>query len=208
MAIFSQLPKMTGKETTEQKMSVMMETYHKLNKELEYSLNNIDLGNFNDVFAQQIKDIKKKTVIMKGTSTVLTFTEIGDILCESATPITITLPAPMKGLWYNVINIGTGLVTVFYDIELAVLKQGEQALVLANNTTAWWVNKTSPDYQYVHSQTLASSTWTIAHNLNKFPSVTVVDSAGTVVNGEIKYVNKNEVNLIFSSEFSGKAYFN
>ena len=34
---------------------------------------------------------------------------------------------------------------------------------------------------YVHEQSVASATWTAVHNLGSFPSVTVVDSAGTEV---------------------------
>jgi hypothetical protein len=38
--------------------------------------------------------------------------------------------------------------------------------------------------------------------------VTVVDSAETVVYGEIQYINKNNLRIIFSAEFAGKAYLN
>jgi len=48
----------------------------------------------------------------------------------------------------------------------------------------------------------------IRHDLNKFASVTVVNSANEVVIGHIEYINKNEVQLTFSAAFSGKAYFN
>ena len=61
---------------------------------------------------------------------------------------------------------------------------------------------------YAHTQSVSSATWTITHNLNKYPSVTIVDSAGTVVEGDIAYSNTNAVVVTFSSTFSGKAYFN
>lgn len=61
---------------------------------------------------------------------------------------------------------------------------------------------------YVHDQIMASSQWTIGHNLNKFPTVTIVDSSGNVVVGDIEYFDKNNVVLTFKSEFSGKAYLN
>ena len=48
----------------------------------------------------------------------------------------------------------------------------------------------------------------IRHDLNKFASVTVVNSANEVVIGNIQYINANEVQLTFSAAFSGKAYFN
>lgn len=61
---------------------------------------------------------------------------------------------------------------------------------------------------YVHYQTAVSSTWTITHNLGKYPSVTVVDSGGNVIIGDVKYVSENEVKISFTSAFSGTAYLN
>lgn len=66
----------------------------------------------------------------------------------------------------------------------------------------------SVDKFYTHNQIASSSTWTINHNLNKYPSVTVVDSAGTVLIGDIQYINENTLIVSFSSDFSGKAYLN
>lgn len=63
-----------------------------------------------------------------------------------------------------------------------------------------------PDLAYAHTQGTSSATWTIAHNLDFYPNVTVVDSAGTIVEGEISYTNRNQVVLTFAASFSGKAY--
>ena len=64
------------------------------------------------------------------------------------------------------------------------------------------------DKNYVHTQIAASNTWTITHNLGKNPAITIVDSGGTVVIGEIEYVNLNLVYARFNGIFSGKAYCN
>lgn len=61
---------------------------------------------------------------------------------------------------------------------------------------------------YIFEQALASTTWEIAHNLNKYPSVTVVDSAGDIVLCNVNYVDKNNIRLVFEAEFGGKAYLN
>lgn len=61
---------------------------------------------------------------------------------------------------------------------------------------------------YMHNQLSASNEWIIQHNLNKYPNIAVVDSAGNVVVGEIKYISANEVQLNFNAPFSGKAYLN
>lgn len=64
------------------------------------------------------------------------------------------------------------------------------------------------DVNYVHTQIIASASWSITHNLNKYPSVTVVDSANSVVLGDISYDSPNAITLTFSGIFSGKAYLN
>tara|TARA_B110000908_G_C9987680_1_gene328322 strand:- start:73 stop:411 length:339 start_codon:yes stop_codon:yes gene_type:complete len=61
---------------------------------------------------------------------------------------------------------------------------------------------------YIHDQGTPSTVWTIVHNLDKRPSTTVVDTAGTVVSGEISYVSNNEIEINFHNAFSGKAYLN
>lgn len=59
---------------------------------------------------------------------------------------------------------------------------------------------------YVHVQNLSKKTWTITHNLNYFPNVTVIDSAGTNVIGEINYTSSNVLEVTFSGEMTGKAF--
>jgi hypothetical protein len=60
--------------------------------------------------------------------------------------------------------------------------------------------------RHVHTQGTAATTWTINHLLTGYPSVMVVDSAKTVVYGEINYTNTSQVVVNFSSAFSGYAY--
>lgn len=67
---------------------------------------------------------------------------------------------------------------------------------------------TSADKSFVFTQASPASTWTINHGLNKFPSVSVVDSSGKVVIGETTYLNENTVQVSFNGVFSGKAYLN
>lgn len=72
------------------------------------------------------------------------------------------------------------------------------------------------DARYVHTQNATANVWTITHNLNKFPSVTVATSSGDIVFGMVEYINANEVKVMFSDDpestysggFAGKAYLN
>jgi hypothetical protein len=59
---------------------------------------------------------------------------------------------------------------------------------------------------YAFTQTTPSSTWTIVHGLDFVPNITVVDSAGTVVEGDYSYPNENTVIATFIGAFAGKAY--
>lgn len=60
--------------------------------------------------------------------------------------------------------------------------------------------------RHVHTQGSPSQTWTINHTLGGKPSVMVVDSADTVVFGDVSYVSNSEVRLEFTAPFSGFAY--
>jgi len=66
----------------------------------------------------------------------------------------------------------------------------------------------SLDSNYVYTQSSPSATWVVNHNLNKYCSVTVVDSADNTVVGDVLYNSLNQVTLTFAGAFSGKAFFN
>ena len=53
-----------------------------------------------------------------------------------------------------------------------------------------------------------SDTWTVTHNLGRFPSVTVVDSANTVVVGNVDYKSTQQLVITFNAPFSGCVYLN
>lgn len=58
------------------------------------------------------------------------------------------------------------------------------------------------DRNYEQAFTSASSV-TVTHNLGKKPAVTVIDSAGDEVQGDINHVSTNQLTLSFSAAFSG-----
>jgi hypothetical protein len=96
--------------------------------------------------------------------------------------------------------------TTFFDSTL-IFEEGNGSLV-SGKTYGIVQAPSDVDKNFVFTQGVAASTWTIAHNLEKFPSVTVVDSANNVVIGHITYTNTNSLTVSFSSSFSGKAYIN
>lgn len=64
------------------------------------------------------------------------------------------------------------------------------------------------DKNYIHEQMSSSQVWDIEHNLNKYPSVSIIDSGGNEVLGDINYTSKNHITIKFSSAFSGSAFLN
>lgn len=64
------------------------------------------------------------------------------------------------------------------------------------------------DLNYVHTQSAPSATWTINHNLNKFPAIDVVDTGGSVVIPDVRYDSSNQATITFGSPTSGRAYCN
>ncbi len=64
------------------------------------------------------------------------------------------------------------------------------------------------DANFVFTQGIPSATWNITHNLGKFPSVSVADTANQLMYGDTEYINENSLTITFSAPFSGKAYLN
>lgn len=61
---------------------------------------------------------------------------------------------------------------------------------------------------YVHDQQVASASWVVTHALNKFPSVSIVNTANQAVVGDITYNSTSQLTITFTSPISGKAYIN
>jgi|TARA_R110002073_G_scaffold135421_1_gene283601 hypothetical protein len=100
-----------------------------------------------------------------------------------------------------------GTISVTGAIQDSTASPGAQAQILSSTVTGTrWVDFTSSTFTFI--QGVAATTWNITHNLNKFPSITVIDTGNTVVTGEYIYIDSNNVTLTFSAGFAGKAYLN
>lgn len=64
----------------------------------------------------------------------------------------------------------------------------------------------TPTISYVHDQITPALVWTIVHNLGFFPNISVVDSGGNEVEGVVRYIDQNTVEVTFTAAFGGKAY--
>lgn len=86
-------------------------------------------------------------------------------------------------------------------IDVNVDEDVPNLITLTNATT-----QTVLTQRHVHSQPVVSSVWVINHTLGGKPSVTIVDSADTVVIGEVTYNSNSRVTVTFTAPFSGYAY--
>jgi len=69
------------------------------------------------------------------------------------------------------------------------------------------IGASAADKHFEQSFTVAS-TITVNHNLNKYPSVTVISSAGDEVEGDVDYINNTSLTVSFTAPFSGKVLCN
>lgn len=96
----------------------------------------------------------------------------------------------------------------FYDIGLSFLTGSGNLQKDANYVVSILSYGAAGDKNFVFDQTIPASTWIINHTLNKFPAVSVVDSAGTEVYGQVVYTSISEIRITFSAAFSGEAFLN
>jgi len=110
------------------------------------------------------------------------------------------------------IDAATGELIVTFPISVggsagALPTGGTRGQVLAKTSSTDYATAWS-DPTYTHTQGSASATWTITHNLNRFPAVTVVDSGNSEIIPNVVYTNANTLVVSFDSPTSGKAYLN
>ena len=82
-----------------------------------------------------------------------------------------------------------------------------QVLTTTGSVVTW------TDRTFTYTKANAADTWVITHSLNSHPSVTVVDTGGSVERGEVVYNSINQLTITFFSNSSaiavdGKAYLN
>lgn len=98
----------------------------------------------------------------------------------------------------------------FFDI--VVTMQASTGSLIANKdyfiSLLTYASNTPGDKNFVFDQSTNANPWVVNHGLNKYPSVSVVNSANLTVYGQVEYDSLNEVTITFNSPTNGKAYFN
>ncbi len=100
-------------------------------------------------------------------------------------------------------DIPSNVTTGKYVRQIVVTAPGPQGPAGSDGTQA---DDIPALVSYVHNQLSSATTWTVNHNLNFYPNVTVYDSAGSMVEGSVNHSTATSLTITFSSAISGKAY--
>jgi len=97
----------------------------------------------------------------------------------------------------------------FYTINLSLV--GSNGSIVVDDIydiATFSLSSASGDKNFVFTQSTPSITWNVAHNLNKFPSCTMVLSTGQQGYGDVTFIDANNLTITFAGAESGKAYIN
>lgn len=59
---------------------------------------------------------------------------------------------------------------------------------------------------FTFTQSTPLLVWNVVHGLGRFPAVSVVDSAGDIVLGDVVYIDSTRLTVTFGAPFSGAVY--
>jgi len=108
-----------------------------------------------------------------------------------------------------------------FKITSYTLNVGVYTLVLANiggngnldldkyyDFATFTISSGIGDKNFVFTQNVADAVWTIQHDLNKFPSVTMVLSTNQQGFGDVTFIDENNLTITFAGAESGRAFIN
>lgn len=102
----------------------------------------------------------------------------------------------------------TGVVVVRKPSVLVVKRNGKviaTGVTLVQNITT---GSSAGGSSYVHTQAIAALNWTVAHNLARRPSATVVDHLGNTIEPDIRYLDDNTILITHGTPLTGAVYCN
>jgi len=97
--------------------------------------------------------------------------------------------------------------TTIYDIVLS-FEKGSGAIQEKHEYGISLEDASAASGTFEFTQPVPSASWSIQHDLGKFPSVSVVNNNNILMYGDTEYIDNNNIIITFSGGFSGKAYLN
>lgn len=99
-----------------------------------------------------------------------------------------------------------GTVTVIETEQTVEVLESQSISVVSVGTVGPAGPAGASGTSYEHVQSAASALWVINHNLGYKPNVTIIDTLGRTVIGDLTYPNYNTVLITFTAAFSGSAF--
>lgn len=99
----------------------------------------------------------------------------------------------------DLVPVGKDVPAVWGNIEGILAEQADLQAVL---------NDLYKRDNYTHTQDVSTTVWNVEHNMGKNPSVECIDTAGSEMIGDVRYITINTLTITFSHPVSGKAYLN
>ena len=99
-----------------------------------------------------------------------------------------------------------------FNVEIALVDNVGPVMSVNGKTGAVVIDYpdigTNPvnNVRHTHIQSTIAAEWTINHNLNFYPNVTVLDNASRILETDLVYLNANTVKIVMNSASSGTAY--
>jgi len=141
-----------------------------------------------------IEQINETLVITEGAQ---------DLQTDSPTIVLTDVEAGPQGPQGNSGTISVGTIsTVANGVGSSVTNSGTATAAVFDFTLEAGPATNSTE---LFEQAISASTWTINHNQGRYPSIDVIDSAGTHVIGDISYTSLNQAVVTFDNAFAGKA---
>lgn len=143
----------------------------------------------------------KNDEISKPDNKTITFDDNGSLKVKISEEPDNSLVAKDDGLHVDISQVEDSLSTKFGD----KLRLGDNTIQLLNknNDVISEVART-----FIFEQGRASNEWVIIHNMNKYPSVVVVDSSGNEIESSVEYNTRDKLIIRLNASFSGKAFLN
>jgi hypothetical protein len=100
-------------------------------------------------------------------------------------------------------DIPSSITTGKYVRQIVVTAPGPQG---PSGVSGLQANQLPALVSYRHVQNTPATTWTIVHNLNFYPNVTVFNTADDQVEGNVTHTSTTTLTITFSSALAGKAH--
>jgi hypothetical protein len=109
---------------------------------------------------------------------------------------------------YEIVSYTPDTIPGFYILNLNYIGGSGELIENAYYDVSLFYPFPLGDKTFVFTQSAPANPWIITHNLDKFPSATMVLSTGQVGIADIVYIDQNSLTITFSGDESGKAYLN